>query len=409
MPKPVHSSPEIVFEFIEAVESIQPCTIEQVRAKLRSQWPPIRSAKSFCQFFGLIESDKGKIWLSSIGTRILKYTNGKRIEFTKNYWRLQENDPFRYLISQLSKTARCIKFDEVADIIRVKFDPKTSWTKEKKLAIGEDYSKWLQYLGICKIKNNTVSYVGGLVKGFDVLSLAEVEFLKERELFDWFVEDFENPKEILKKPLEILDEIKQEDDDDRRGRLFQKFVAISFKRLGFFPRTKNSPHEKKSRLSFKDNLGGGDVALFFHHPVSTSSHTYLGGSLACEAKSTEGNVGGRAVGQARNLRTKIQERFSDYLVQPIVVSRSNIGYDPSGRNLAPPEVIHLTANGIIRILELQKKRLDRGESLILSTHIFQILDEFVKNEIIEPKPEELVDYLENVVKVPNIKGRLIRR
>jgi len=408
MPKTVHSSPQTVFEFIEALESIQPCTIEQVRAKLRSPWPPVRLARSFCQFFGLIESGKGKIWLSSIGTRILKYTNGKRIEFTRNHWRLQEKEPFRYLISQLSKTATYIKFHEVADIIRVKFDPKISWTKEKKLAIGKDYSKWLQYLGICKIKNNAIGYVGGFVKGFDVLSLVEVEFLKERELFDWFVEGFENPKEILKKPLEILDEIKKEDDDDRRGKLFQKFVAISFKRLGFFPRTKNSPHEMKSRLSFKDNLGGGDVALFFHHPVSTSSHTYLGGSLACEAKSTESNVGGRAVGQARNLRTKIKERFSDYLVQSMVVSRSNIGYDPSGRNLAPPEVIHLTANGIIKILDLQKKKLDRGEPLILPTHIFQMLDEFVKNEIIEPKPEELVDYLENLVKVLNNKGGSIR-
>jgi len=393
MPKIVHSSPETVFEFIETVESIQPCTIEQVRAKLKSPWPPVRSAKSFCQFFGLIESDKGKIWLSSIGNRILRYTNGKRIEFTRNYWQLQEKEPFRYLISQLPKIAQYIRFNEVADLIRIKFDPKTSWTKEKKLLLGEDYSRWLEYLGICKIKDNTVGYVGGFVKGFDVLSLAEVEFLKERELFDWFVEDFENPKEILKKPREILDDIKQENEDARRGKLFQKFVAISFKRLGFFPRTKNSPHEKKSRLSFKDNLGGGDVALFFHHPVSTSSHTYLGGALACEVKSTESNVGGRAVGQARNLRTKIQERFSDYLVQPMVVSRSNVGYDPSGRNLAPPEVIHLTANGIIRILELQKKRLDRGGSLILPTHIFQMLDEFVKKEIIEPKPEELVNYL----------------
>lgn len=393
MPKIVHSSPEIVFEFIEAVESIQPCTIEQVRAKLKSPWPPVRSAKSFCQFFGLIESDKGKIWLSSIGSRILKYTNGMRIEFTSNYWRLQEKEPYRYLINQLSKTSRYLRFNEVADLIRIKFDPKTSWTKEKKLRTGEDYSRWLEYLGICKITNNTVGYVGGFVKGFDVLSLVEVEFLKERELFDWFVEDFENPKEILRKPLKILDEIKQEKDSAKRGKLFQKFVAVSFKRLGFFPRTKNSLHEKKSRLSFKDNLGGGDVALFFHHPVSSSTHTYLGGALACEAKSTESNVGGRAVGQARNLRTKIQERFSDYLVQPIVVSRSNIGYDPSGRNLAPPEVIHLTASGIIRILELQKKRLDSGESLILPTHIFQMLDEFVKNEIIEPKPEELANYL----------------
>ena len=57
------------------------------------------------------------------------------------------------------------------------------------------------------------------------------------------------PKEILKKPLEILDEVKQENDNAKRGKLFQKFVATSFKRLGFFPRTKNSPHEKKSRLS----------------------------------------------------------------------------------------------------------------------------------------------------------------
>lgn len=203
MPRIVYSSPETVFDFIEAVESIQPCTIEQLRAKLKSQWPPVRSAKSFCQFFGLIESDKGQIWLSSVGSRILKYTNGKRIEFTRNYWRLQEKEPFRYLIKQLSKTARYIRFDEVADIIRVKFAPKTSWIKGKKSLIGEDYSRWLEYLGICKIENNTIGYMGGFVKGFDVLSLAEVEFLKERELFDWFVEDYENPKEILKKPLEI--------------------------------------------------------------------------------------------------------------------------------------------------------------------------------------------------------------
>jgi len=385
-----HSEPEEVFKLIESLENLHPCTIEQVRAALRCQWPPIRLAKSFCEYFGLINSTDGKIALTEMGERILMYDGEKRGEFAKNYWRLQDKEPFPHLINELNKCNTPVSFKEIADIIRIKFDHSSKWSNQEKESIGKGYASWLEYLDLACISNNKLILKKGKVRGFDVLSLAEVEYLKERELRDWLIEEFNPIKNILCEPKEVLDKMKSEQDDNKRGRLFLDFISLSFRRLGFIPRLKNHPTDKEHL--FSDNIGGGDIVLFFHHPLHTPTKTYLGGAIVCEAKSTEGGIGSGAVGQARNLKKRVKEIFKDYLIQPIIISRSKIGYDPSGIKNAPPEVIHITSDVIIRLLEFQVNRVSSGKNLILPSHIFKFLDEMVKNELIEPSTSNITEF-----------------
>ena len=49
----------------------------------------------------------------------------------------------------------------------------------------------------------------------------------------------------------------------------------------------------------------GDVVLFSHFPLHSKDKTFTGAGLACEAKSTESNIGSGAVNQARGLCKKI--------------------------------------------------------------------------------------------------------
>jgi len=67
----------------------------------------------------------------------------------------------------------------------------------------------------------------------------------------------------------------------------------------------------------------------------------------------------------------IRENYAKYFVQPVIISQAECGYDGSGRRNAPPEVVHLTAKLILILLDVQKKRLEKGfYQGFLTNHIF---------------------------------------
>ena len=130
--------------------------------------------------------------------------------------------------------------------------------------------------------------------------------------------------------------------------------------------------------------GGGDVAAFCHFPILAGGTVHPGFAIACEAKSTETVVGSTAVGQVRNLAKKISEAFPNYVVQLVVVSRSKIGYDPSGKGQAPPEVMHLNSDLLSQLLTLQLARFSKSLNLVTPMSIMLTLDDLVKSQILEP-------------------------
>ena len=351
---------------------------------MKKPWPPVRSARTFAKAFGLIRIKDKKITLTTLSRRLLRYTKNKRVDFIITHIRLQDKEPFLTLRQQLSKAKGSISFTRLGEILQLKFDPASRWTTDAKNEYGGIYARWLEYLRIGKITNHGIEYVGGIVKGLDVSALTELEFLLERTLYDWMTEEFHTPHNLLDEPLGYLQKVDQALDDNERGELFQKFAYSAFRRFGFSPRSRAGNRERGTKLTFDRTKGGGDVAVFCHFPISGEDKVYTGFALACEAKSSKSPIGSKAVGQARNLAAKIKEAFPDYLVLPIVLSRSQYGYDQSGKDLAPPEVIHLSHDILLRMLNIQKKRLENASNLLTPTQFMVVLDSLIKDQVIEP-------------------------
>ena len=97
--------PDIVFQLLEAVKILEPCTIKQIRAEMKAQWPPVRSARTFAVHFGLIDIKNKDIYLSEISQRMLRFTYTKRIDFLISHVRLIEKEPFNYLVTTLKDSA----------------------------------------------------------------------------------------------------------------------------------------------------------------------------------------------------------------------------------------------------------------------------------------------------------------
>src|SRR5437660_2753572 len=388
------AGPSEVFAFLESVAALgAPCTIEQVRAHLKAQWPPVRGAKTFAEQYELIENRSGLLTLSPLGRRLLRYTGRKRVEFVVRHWRLQDHEPFQDLRIQVASRSSPISTGDLADLVRVKFLPSEKWSADDRKGYGRTLSVWLAFMGFVELKGDHLSYIGGEIVTPSPLALIEMEFLKERELRDFFVESLESPQSIVGTSRQLLDRVALESVDDIRGKLFHQFIATSARHLGFSPRVKNSPFEVGTPVSFASTSGGGDLVLLFHHPVEAREHTFQGGALACEAKSTESNVGSKAIGQARNLAARVEDSFPEYLVMPVVVSRSRIGYDHSALDQATPEVIHLTGESLLTLLDYQRNQFAAKGRLVLPPLIFQLLDGLVRDEMLEPNPKDLADRL----------------
>jgi len=355
---------------------------------MKEQWPPVRSARTFAEAFGLIQIRDKKITLTTLSRRLLRYTSNKRVDFIIMHMRLQDKEPFLTLRQQLFKAKGSISFTRLGEILQLKFDSASRWTTDAKNEYGGIYARWLEYLRIGKITNHNIEYVGGIVKGLDVSSLTELEFLLERPLYDWMTEEFHTPHNLLDEPMDYLQKVSQALDENERGEMFQKFAYSAFKRLGFNPRSRAGNREKNTKLTFDRTAGGGDLGVFCHFPISGEEKIYEGFALACEAKSSESPIGSKAVGQARNLAVKIKEVFPNYLILPIVLSRSQYGYDKSGKDLAPPEVIHLNHKILLRMLNIQKERLEKKSNLLTPTQFMVALDGLIKDQVIEPTEKQ---------------------
>lgn len=125
---------------------------------------------------------------------------------------------------------------------------------------------------------------------------------------------------------------------------------------------------------------------------------FHGYAIACEGKTTQNVIGSTAVGQVRNLNKKVKELYPKYLVQPLILSQSELGYNDSGRRTAPPEVVHFTAKDVLNLLDIQKKRLEQAWTLITPIHVALLIEELVKQEELEPTKEQIVKIMENNLK-----------
>lgn len=340
--------------------------------------------------YGFVVKDSKNLYrLTILGERVLKYTDNARVDFMVSNVKLQEREPFLFLKKELER-CRTLSINQLGDLLRIKFYPREKWSNDKIKSISNAYAKWLVYLRQGKIENNLITYVGGAVRTFDILASPKVRDSLDRNLYDILVENFHTPHNILDEPYELLEIVKTSNDANKKGQAFETFVAACFRRLGFTSRCRDGPREKTTNLSYQ-RKGGGDVAIFSHFPIFTSSQTYQGYAIGCETKASQYPIGSRAVGQARNLCQKIKETFPDYLVHTAIVSRSICGYDSSGREQAPPEVVHLNYKILLELLETQKSLLEKGERLITPLDFALVINELIREQKLEPTPSEFKD------------------
>jgi hypothetical protein len=391
------TKPELFFAFLETVASLQPCTIEQIRKHMKSKWGPVRSARNFASQYGFVSMQEKtkKFSLTTDGERLLRYTNNSRIDFLIFNFKLQDYEPFLSLQYELSLKTK-MKISEIGDFLDTKFPHKEKWDSKEKFEYGETFAEWLILLRIVKREGDTLTYSKGVVKTFQIIVIPEMKQLLDRTLYDFLTEKFHTPHNILDEPYDLLNETKKATDDEKKGELFELFIGSVFTRFGFSSRLKDGIRERCSNLTFK-RKGGGDVALFCHFPIPTDKQTYHGYAIACEGKATENAIGSKAVGQARNLCKKIQELYPQYFVHTIIMSQSPYGYDSSGREQAPPEVLHLNTKTMLNLLDLQKKRLEKGLLLITPVHVMLLLEELIKNQDFNPKPEKVVEIVEKLL------------
>jgi len=381
--------PDFFFGFLETVSLLQPCSIEQIRSKMKSIWGPVRAAKAFAMKYNFVATDpKSKYVLTTLGERLLKYTNNARVDFLILNVKLQEQEPFLFLKNELTRS-RSLTKRQLGELLQVKFRPNEKWSIEEKDRIGDVYAKWLIYLRQGVEEGDLINYVGGIIRTFEVLVIPEMRNLLDRNLYDWLTEKFHTPHNLLDEPYEMLKKVETTNDPDKQGEIFESFVASCFRRLGFTPRLRDGLRERKTKLTY-ERKGGGDIGLFCHFPTVATDKVHQGYAIACEAKAAQYPIGSKAVGQARNLCEKIKEAFSDYLVHTVIVSRSTFGYDSSAKEQASPEVMHLNHKILLGLLDWQKKRLEKGLPLITPTHFMMIFKELIQERNLEPTLDEFM-------------------
>ena len=392
------TKPELFFSFLEIVSSLQPCTIEQIRKRMKSIWGPVRSSRNFASQYGFISigEESKKISLTTDGIRLLRYTGNARTDFLIYNFKLQDREPFLSLQYELSLVGK-MKVRDVGDFLDTKFPHKGTWDTKEKDEYGDAFAEWLVLLRIARREKDTLTYSKGIVKTFQIIVIPEMTQLLDRTLYDFLTEKFHTAKNILDEPYKLLNKTNKESDDNKRGELFESFIGSAFARFGFSSRLRDGIREKNANLTFK-RKGGGDVALFCHFPIPTERQTYHGYAIACEGKATKNVIGSRAVGQARNLCKKIQELYPQYLVHTVITSQSTDGYDSSGREQAPPEVTHLNKKAILSLLDLQKRRLEKSFQLITPVHVMLLLEELVKKQKLNPQPKMVVEVTEKLLR-----------
>lgn len=337
----------------------------------------VEAAKGFAECYGFSKSRGAQdIELTDLGNRLVRYDANASIDFLIHNARLQDAQPFAFLRKELQNSGSLTE-KRIAGLLRLKFGA------QRALDYAKSYGDWMVKLRLAKWKKDTLEYVGGKIRSLDIIAVDEACQLMDSSLYDWITETFLSPQEILSAPSSLLSKVATEQDDNRRGEIFEEFVGSVFRRLGFSPRLRDGYRETKMNLTYQ-RPGGGDVAAFCHFPLLAGGTVHPGFAIACEAKSTETVVGSTAVGQVRNLAKKIGEAFANYVVQSVVVSRSKLGYDSSGKEQAPPEVVHLTSDLLNQLLTLQVTRFSKSLSLVTPISVMLTLDDLVKSQILEP-------------------------
>ncbi len=365
---------------MESVERLEPTTLSTLCTDLGEVTGRVQAAKVFAETYGFIKS-KGirDIALSELGIRLMQYSGNARTDFMIHNARIQDKVPFTFLREELRKSDS-LTLRRMAGLLQTKYGaPKSTIT----LQYAKSYGDWLAELRIAKWKDKKLEYAGGKVRSLDIIALDDASKLLDASLYDLLTETFMQYQDIIQEPTDLLEKITSASDDKVKGDLFEKFVGSVFKRLGFSTRLRDGIREAKRNLTF-ERPGGGDVGLFCHFPIVAGGSVRPGFAMACEAKSTEGAVGSTAVGQVRNLAKKITEIFPGYLVQSLVISRSKVGYDSSGREQAPPEVVHLTSDLLLEALKMQASRARKSLTLITPLALILAIDDQVKAQNLQP-------------------------
>jgi hypothetical protein len=345
----------------------------------------VRATRIFAETYGFVKSKGDRdIVLSELGTRLVQYSGNARIDFLILNVRLQDKEPFAFLRRELERS-KTLTPKRIAGLLRLKFGaPKSTLA----LNYARGYGEWLVVLRIARWNKDVLQYTAGSIRSLDILALKEADRLLDRSVYDWITETFSPLDQISDEPVRLLSDVTEAGDDNLRGELFEEFTSSIFRRMGFSPRMRDGVREAGINLTYQ-RPGGGDVAVFCHFPVVAGGKVHPGIAMACEAKSTEGQVGSTAVAQARNLSKKISEAFAGYLVQTLVISRSKVGYDSSGREQAPPEVVHLTADLLLKALDLQLARVKKCQTLITPLAIALTIDDLVGSKNLQPDWETL--------------------
>jgi hypothetical protein len=391
------TTPDSFFSFMDVVSSVQPCNLQTVRKGLKTAMGPVYSAQNFAAQYGFVSLDKTTklLSLSTEGERLIQYTGNFRDKFLIDITKLQFREPFASLRQELSKKTQ-MTVKDVGDFLEMKFPQRRKWTVEEKADYSDAVVQWLIFLQIGKRDGKRIEYLGGEVKTVGIIYYPEMGQLIDRTIYDSLTEQFHTPSNILDEPYDLLRKTNESQDDDEKGELFETFIGSAFRRFGFSSRLKDGVRERDTNLSFQKS-GGGDVALFCHFPIQSQMEVLHGCAIACEAKATQGVVGSKAIGQARNLSKKIKENYLKYLVQPVILSQSASGFDESGRRNAPPEVVHFTAKVVLSLLDIQKKRLEKGLSLIVPMHVMSLIDRLIKQQTLEPDEKTAVEIVNSLV------------
>jgi hypothetical protein len=383
------TTPSLFVKFMEVVSSFQPCSLDQIRKGMKEVWGPVYSARNFALEYKFVSFDeKSKNFsLTLDGERYLRFSGNLQVEFLISSFKLQCYEPFASLQKELSQR-KTMTLQELADFLSLKFPQKVKWKADKEH--GEAVTQWLVFLRVAEAKDDKVTYIKGEVKTAGIIHLPEMDLLSERTLYDFLVESFNTPHNMIEEPYELLKKANEAKDDDEKGQFFELFIGSVFKRFGFSPRLRDGPREQHTLLTFQ-RKGGGDVGLFFHFPVQTEKEILHGYAIACEGKASESVIGSKAIGQARNLSTKIRELHPKYLIHTMIVSQSVCGYDSSGREQAPPEVVHLNSKTLLSLLAMQEELLEKNHSLLTPFRIMLLFEELLRRQELEPKRETVID------------------
>jgi len=391
------TTPESFFRFLNVVSSFQPCTLDKIRKGLKEVWGPVYSARNFALEYKFVSFDEKKktFSLSVDGERLLRFSGNMRNEFLIHNLRLQYYEPFSSLQRELS-SRNIMSIREIGDFLNTKFSHKGKWAAKDIEEYGNAIAEWLVFLRVAERDKDAVKYVKGKVRTTDVLIIPEIGKLLDRITYDFLTENFNTPHNMLTEPYNLLEKTNKTTDDNEKGELFETFIGSVFKRFGFSPRLRDGQREQRANLTFQ-RKGGGDIGVFCHFPIQTDKEILYGYAIAIEGKASENVIGSKAIGQARNLCKKIQEFYPKYLVHTIVISQSVCGYDSSGREQAPPEVIHLTSKILLTLLDIQEKQLEKNLNLITPIHIILLLEELIKIQDLDPKPDKVKEIMQRLI------------